>query len=443
MKKYNLILCVLILAVSTHTAFAKKDTSIESKIDEYLQPYLDMDAWSGVISIYEGGEPIFQKAYGLADREWNIPNTIDTKFRIASISKVFTEVAILQLIEANKLSLDNTLDQFISDYPRGSEIKIKHLLNHRAGIPHLNSYPNYDDLIKYDYRITDIIDLFKNKPLDFEPGQRYRYSNSGYVLLAFIIQEVSGLNYADYLQKEILNHLNLSNTGIDDNSRILENRAKGYMFDNAGTLVNADYVNMSIKIGGGSMYSTANDLNRFLQSILKRKLIDSTLNELPNFGEIEGEAVFTASGRVQGFCHQITHRLDRNLTIMVLGNHYSNLALPISDDIYQIYTDKPYNIPENYLAQQIQIPIDELKEYEGNYDFGFGPVRKLLVKQKSLTYGAVDRESADELIPLGSNRFFYIQYWVILEFSIKENGRYKTLEWVMGKNRYPANRIFN
>jgi CubicO group peptidase (beta-lactamase class C family) len=431
------------MAINTHTTFAQKDSSIESKIDEYLHPYLEMDAWSGVISIYEGGEPIFQKAYGLADREWNIPNTIDTKFRIASISKVFTEVAILQLVEANKLSLDHTLEKYISDYPRGSEITINHLLNHRAGIPHLNSYPNYDELIKHDYAINDIIDLFKNKPLDFEPGERYRYSNSGYVLLAFIIQEVSGLKYAEYLQKEILNPFNLFNTGIDENSRILENRAKGYMFNNAGILVNADYVNMSIKIGGGSMYSTANDLNRFLQSLLRRKLIDATLHELPNFGEIEGEAVFTASGRVQGFCHQITHRLDQELTILVLGNHYSNLALPISDDIHQIVTERPYNIPENYLAKEIQIPYDVLKEYEGQYDFGFGPVRKLLVKENALTYGAVDRESADNLIPLGGNRFFYIQYWVILEFSNKENSRYKTLEWVMGKNRYPANRVIN
>ncbi|MBT8296993.1 MAG: beta-lactamase family protein [Maribacter sp.] len=443
MKKLSLILSIVIIGCNFYMADAQKGTPLESKIDGYLQPYLDMNAWSGVISIYEEGQPIFQKAYGYADREWRILNTTDTKFRVASISKLFTEVAILQLVENKKIALDETLAKFIPDYPRGSEITIEHLLKHRSGIPHLNSFPNYDDLIKYDYTVTEIIDLFKNKLLDFEPGERYRYSNSGYVLLAFIIEQVSGMQYGEYIQKELLDPLGLANSGIDDNGKVLENRARGYMFNSAGSLANADYVNLSIKIGGGSMFSTAGDLNIFLQSLLKKEIISSTLNELPNFDELDGEEVFTASGRVQGFCHQITHRLNKDLTIMVLGNHYSNLALPISDDIYQIYSDKPYTIPENYLAQEIQISNDELKEYEGKYDFGFGPIRRLHVKGKSLTYGAVDRESADELIPIGDNRFFYIQYWVILEFKNKESGRYRTLDWVMGKNRYPAERVKN
>ncbi|WP_445382978.1 serine hydrolase domain-containing protein [Robiginitalea sp. IMCC43444] len=443
MKKYYLILCVLVIIINSITAFAQKNTTIESKIDEYLQPYLDMDAWSGIISIYEDGEPIFQKAYGYADREWKIPNTKDTKFRIASISKLFTEVAILKLVEENTISLSDPLSKFIIDYPRGSEITVKQLLNHRAGIPHLNNFPHYNDLIKYDYEIDDIIDLFKNKPLDFDPGLRYRYSNSGYVLLAYIIEKVSQAKYGDYLQTEILNPLGLANTGIDNNKQILEKRAKGYMFNSSGDLANADYVNMSIKIGGGSMYSTAGDLNIFLQSLFRKELIQSSLNELPNFNEIEGEQAFQASGRVQGFCHQITHRFSSDLTVMVLGNHYSNLALPISDDIYNIYSGNPYAIPLNYLGQETQVPVEELKAYEGNYDFGFGPIRKLLVKGNSLTYGAADMDSADKLISLGGNRFFYIQYWVILEFSDSENGRFKTLEWVMGKNRYPANRVIN
>ncbi|RZW40693.1 MAG: class A beta-lactamase-related serine hydrolase, partial [Flavobacteriaceae bacterium] len=301
----------------------------------------------------------------------------------------------------------------------------------------------YDDLIKYDYDLNSIIDLFKNKPLDFNPGERYIYSNSGYVLLAFIIERISGMQYGTFLQKEIFNPLGLLNTGVDNNSEIIENRARGYMFNSSGSLSNADYVNMSIKIGGGSLFSTSEDLNTFIQSLLSKDLLVNTLNELPNFNEREGEPVFVASGRVQGFCHQITHRLNSNNTIMVLGNHYSNLALPISDDIYRIYSGKRYDIPQNYLAQEIEIPIEELKGYEGFYDFGFGPVRKLQIKGKSLTYGAKDQESSDKLIPIGENRFFYIQYWVILEFRNKSDGEYKTLDWVMGKSRYPAERLKN
>lgn len=443
MKLIKQTILIIFIGFLVHSSFGQEFKELEVKIDSYIKPYLDMNAWSGVISIYQKGEPLFQKAYGYADREWRIPNTLDTKFRIASISKLFTEVAILKLVEENAISLDDSLSNYIPDYPRGTEITVRQLLNHRAGIPHLNNFPNYKDLIKYDYDINEIIDLFKGKPLDFVPGERYRYSNSGYVLLAYIIEQESQAKYGDYLQNEILNPLELANTGIDNNKQILEKRAKGYMFNSSGDLANADYVNMSIKIGGGSMYSTAGDLNIFLQSLFRKELIHSTLNELPNFNELEGEKVFQASGRVQGFCHQITHRFSNDFTVMVLGNHYSNLALPISDDIYNIYTSKPYAIPENYLSQEIEVPLEELKQYEGKYDFGFGPIRKLKVKGESLTYGAVELESADELIPLGGSRFFYIQYWVILEFSNRENGRFKTLEWVMGKNRYPANRVIN
>ncbi|NNE03617.1 MAG: serine hydrolase, partial [Eudoraea sp.] len=160
MKEFKLLIKFILIGFCFHSANAQDMSSLESKIDEYIQPYLEMDAWSGVISIYEDGEPIFQKGYGYANREWKTDNTIKTKFRIASISKLFTEVAILKLVEAENIALSNTLSNFIPDYPRGNEITIKQLLNHRAGIPHLNDFPNYDDLIKYDYELNEIIDLF-------------------------------------------------------------------------------------------------------------------------------------------------------------------------------------------------------------------------------------------------------------------------------------------
>ncbi|MEM8896632.1 MAG: serine hydrolase domain-containing protein [Bacteroidota bacterium] len=433
----------IILMLVFQFASAQEGRSLESRIDAYIQPYLEMEAWSGVLSIYKGGEPVFQKAYGYADREWEIPNTAQTKFRIASISKLFTEVAILTLVEGNKLSLDEKLSSFIPDYPRGDEISVEQLLTHRSGIPHLNRFPNYNELIKYEYEIGEIIDLFKNKPLDFEPGERYSYSNSGYVLLAYIIEQRSGISYESYLNKEIIAKVGLDNTGVDDEKKILEKRARGYMFNELGDLIHAEHISMDIKIGGGSLYSTAHDLHAFTRQLLKGNILTSTLDELPNFGEIDGESVFTANGRVQGFCHQITHIISQDLTIMVLGNHYSNIALPIADDLYKIYTNQPYQKPENYLSQKIEVPTAELLQYEGTYDFGFGPIGKVKVVDGYLGYGAPGRNTYDKLIPIGGDRFFYLQSWVLLEFSDEEEGRYNTLGWIMGTNEYPANRVKN
>ncbi|WP_062058619.1 serine hydrolase domain-containing protein [Sediminicola sp. YIK13] len=441
MKLLKQSIVILLIGFFHHSSFGQELKALETKIDGYIKPYLEMNAWSGSIHIYQNGNPIFQKGYGYADKEWEIKNSLETKFRIASISKVFTEVAVLHLVENGEISLDDTLSQYFLDYPRGNEISIRQLLTHRSGIPHLNSFPNYNELNKFAYDLEEIIELFKHKPLDFEPGQRYSYSNSGYVLLAAIIEKVSGLSYEEFLEVHIYNKIGLRNTGVDSNAKILKNRARGYMFDEYGKLINAEYVDMSIKIGGGSLYSTADDLHKFVQSLIKGQLLTSTLAELPNFGSTDGAKVFTANGRVQGFCHQITHRIEEDLTIIILGNHYSNIALPIAQDIYQIYSDKEYKIPVNYLARKIDIASNELIKYEGTYDFGFGPVGTVKVIDGNLGYLAPGRKTYDILVPIDKNKFFYIQSWVILEFKNPNKESFNTLEWIMGENAYPAKKI--
>jgi CubicO group peptidase (beta-lactamase class C family) len=434
---------IILIGLSSHYSFGQDLKELQTKIDSYINPYLEMNAWSGLVNIYQNGEPVFQKGYGYADKEWEIKNSCETKYRMASIAKVFTEVAILNLVEAGKISLYDHLSKYIPDYPRGNEISVRQLLNHRSGIPHLNSFPNYNELNKLAYDLEEVIELFKYKPLDFEPGERYSYSNSGYVLLAFIIEKVSDLSFEEFLQLHLFKKIGLSNTGVDSNAKILKNRARGYMFDENGELINAEYVNMSIKIGGGSLYSTANDLNEFIQALITGQLLKSTLAELPNFGSINGEKAFTANGRVQGFCHQITHRVEEDLTIIILGNHYSNLALPISQEVYQIYKNKEYKIPVNYIEQKIDVNISELSKYEGTYDFGFGPVGKVKVIDKNLGYLAPGRKTYDILIPINENKFFYIQSWVLLEFKDPDQESFKTLDWIMGENTYPAKNINN
>lgn len=440
----KLFFCVSIFmfGIGSFTSIDGQAT-LSKKVDQYLENYLAMDAWSGVVGIYQEGVPVFQKAYGMADREWQVENSLDTKFRIASISKLFTEVAILQLTEAGKVNLDDTLSLFLPDYPRGDEITIRHLLTHRSGIPHLNSFPNYNELIQKDFELQEIIDLFKDLPLAFHPGEKYQYSNSGYVLLAFVMEQVSGQSYGDYLQTAIFDPIGLSNTGVDDEQRILPKRAKGYMFDNKAQLSKATPIDMSIKIGGGSLYSTLSDLNHFIQSLLRKKVLEETLTELPNFRANGDQTFFTVNGRVQGFCHQITHRVEEGLTIIVLGNHYSNIALPIADDLYRIYAGQDYVMPENYLQQEVALPADQLLAYEGVYDFGFGPIGRVEVVDGYLAYGTPGREDFDRLIPLGNHLFFYIQSWVLLEFKDAKAGEYQTLDWIMGGNRYPAQRIEN
>ena len=129
MKLLTQTIVIIFIGFLSHNSFGQELKELETKIDSYIKPYLEMNAWSGLINIYQDGKPIFQKGYGYANKEWEIKNSSETKFRIASISKVFTEVAVLHLVEAGKISLDDPLSQFIPDYPRGNEISIRQLLN--------------------------------------------------------------------------------------------------------------------------------------------------------------------------------------------------------------------------------------------------------------------------------------------------------------------------
>lgn len=422
-------------------AMSQVNDAFERKVDLYLKAYLEMNAWSGMVGVFQKGEPILIKGYGQANKEWNISNSVSTKFRLASISKIFTETAILQLHEAGKLNLNDPLSKYVDDYSKGGEITIQQLMEHTAGIPHLNNFPNYDTLTKFHYTIPEIIHLFKSKPLAFSPGTKYQYSNSGYVLLAYIIERVSGLSYHQYLEKNIFSSLGMLDTGGDDEEQILENRASGYMFNEAGDLVNAEFVDMSIKIGGGSLYGTITDLMKFVDALIRDRSLLKNVEQMPNYVANNGNPYFSANGRVQGFCHQLSHWINEDLTIIVLGNHYSNLALPIAQDLFKLYKGETVSLPINYLSRKVSMDESDLKKYEGSYDFGFGPIGVVEVRNGELTYKGPGKPRYDVLIPMGSDRFFYIQNWVILHFKNRSGEEFKTLDWVMGENSYPATRM--
>ena len=238
------------------------------------------------------------------------------------------------------------------------------------------------------------------------------------------------------------NRIGLKNTGIDQSDQVLSKRVKGYMFDAQAELVKATYVNMDIKIGGGSLYSSLRDLVTFTQSLVDDQLLQkASLDKLPNIQIRDTGKFFTANGRVQGYCHQITHRYEDGLTVIVLGNHYSNIALPISQALIQVYDGEQVEAPKNYLRQRKELAIDQLKPYLGTYDFGFGPIGEVEIKDRKLVYGNPGKANKDQLIPIGNHQFFYIQTWVILEFQDLRDGQFQTLNWVMGGNKYPATRM--
>jgi len=407
MKKLYVITLIIANILTGNFLWTQSDNrsdTIEGVVDNYIAPLQKYDLFSGAILIIKNGETYVNKGYGLANQEHQLKNTPNTKFRIASLSKIFTKLAIIQLSEKKVISLNDNLSRFIPDYPRGKEISVLDLLNHSSGITHLNDFPDYDQLAKERYTVEGIIDLFKDRPLDFEPGASESYSNSGYVLLVHIIERVTGLKYGAYLEKHIFQPAGMKNTGHESGTQIIDNLAKGYMMNLEGKGLQLPlYYNPSIKIGGGSLYSTTWDLYLFNQAYKSGKLSDTT-EPLYNQGTY---------GKSPGYNASIWEMNDVFMT--VLSNNYSTPIRRVTLDLTNIMLGRPYKTLE--INEDSSITTEELIEYEGDFKIGDDIETIERVNNVLIEYENGDKWRGCRLIPIGKDIFFDTCYLEKLTFT--------------------------
>ncbi len=208
------VACCLVLPASPAAAQVPARDALAQRVDRYLQPYLDLAAFSGVVLLARHGNILLERAYGMANYELGVPIRIGTRFHIASVSKTFTAAAVLQLVERGKIRIRDPIAKFVPDYPRGNEITVHHLLAHASGIPDVNGLPGYDTIARLPHTTASLVALFRDQPLDFVPGSRYSYSNSNYNLLAYIIEHVSGMGYGEFLEQNIFRPAGLTSTAV-------------------------------------------------------------------------------------------------------------------------------------------------------------------------------------------------------------------------------------
>jgi len=246
-----------------------------ARIDALMKSHAAQGRFSGSVLVADHGRVIYRKGFGWANAEWKIPNTPDTKFRIGSVTKQFTAMLVMQLVEAGKLRLDGAIGDYLPEYPAGPgrAITIHQLLTHTSGLHNYVALPRfYPELSRDPYRPVDLLPLFDSLPLDFEPGSQWRYSNSGYITLGVILERVSGKAYDVALRERVLQPLGLKDTGYDWNRAVLGNRADGYRRGFDGD-EHADYLDISVAYSAGGMYSTVEDLYRWDQALAARKLL--------------------------------------------------------------------------------------------------------------------------------------------------------------------------
>lgn len=345
-----------------------------AKIDAIVQQYVANRQFNGTVLVAEHGKVIVKKGYGMANMEWNIPNTPDTKFRLGSITKQFTSMLIMQLVENGKLKLDGKVTDYLPNYPKatGDKVTIHHLLTHTSGIPSYTGFPKFFENMSRDpYTPDAFVKQFSELPLEFEPGTKYAYDNSGYFLLGVVIEKVTGKPYAQVLQEQILTPLGLQDTGYDLASPIIPKRAAGYE-QQGERYVNAPYLDMSIPYAAGSMYSTVEDLYRWDQALYTDKLLSAKGKETMytpflnhyayawNVGKLkvgqlsDSLLLIEHTGGINGF-NTIISRVPKDKQLVVLLNNTGGAPLgSIRRNILNILYDQPVEAPKKSIARELR-----------------------------------------------------------------------------------------
>jgi CubicO group peptidase (beta-lactamase class C family) len=293
----------------------------------------------GSVLLAKDGRVILSRGYDLANIELAVPNKPKTKFRLGSITKQFTATAILQLQEQGKLRVTDPISKYIPDTPPAwSNVTIHHLLTHTSGIHSYTDkdYPNH--MREPVGTPLDFIKRFRNFPLDFDPGTKFAYDNSGFFLLGVIIEQVSGEKYENYLRKNILEPLQMADTGYDWPSTILKDRASGYSKDRAGKRVNAAYLDMGQPYAAGSLYSTVLDLYKWDRALYTTKVLSAksieaafTPNEFDwgpgikygygwGVSQVHGHKAVGHGGGINGFSTVIWRAIEEDAVSIVLSN---------------------------------------------------------------------------------------------------------------------------
>ncbi len=418
-------------------------------IDEYVSAYHQLGDFSGCVMVARRDTPLFERCYGQADYELAVANTPATKFRIGSISKQFTAAAILVLEARGLIDVADPIGKHLPDYPNGDRITIHHLLTHSSGIPNIFAVPGYESVKRSPVTPEELVALFRDRLLDFEPGERFSYSNSGYILLAHLIERVTGQRFGDFLREALFNPLEMNDTGHERLPLIIPGRASGY--DPAGVdgLENAPFVDGSATVGAGSLFSTVGDLHRWVKALSTNLLLAEErrakmlTRQAGSYGY--GVAVYTEhgrriiahDGRVAGFAADLSWYPNDDLAVIVLSNVQSGIGDSFRRDLAAIVFGEPYELPEKRSAAD---GTDNLRDYIGRYRLGPGFIvhARLLVGRLMV---AANESDFSELVRLSDGRFFNRVTYSHATFDRGEDGGVRAMVWIQDGNQYRGERL--
>lgn len=269
------ICVVFLLWIFTISPFTVQAQNLENAVDELiLRDFNDKNGPGGVFMIAHHGTPVYQKAFGKANLERGDDLSVNDVFQLGSMTKQFTAVAILMLEQQSKLSVGDPVSKYIPDYPNGNKITIHHLLTHTSGIKDFTKMKSLADIAQKDMTPKMMVDFFKNEPVDFVPGEKFDYNNSGYVLLGYLIELVSGEKYEEYIRKHIFDKVGMTRSYYASDRKVIKGRAYGYHKKESG-YVNKTVISFSVPFSSGSLMSTLSDMLKWQNALNKNLLLDT------------------------------------------------------------------------------------------------------------------------------------------------------------------------
>ncbi|MGV3529191.1 MAG: serine hydrolase domain-containing protein [Flavisolibacter sp.] len=421
--------------------YLSQGQTIQEKADALLSAYYQQDLFTGTVLIAKNNKVVFEKSYGLANRKAMINNSPGTEYRIGSVSKPITALIILQLHEKKLLALSHSLSQYIPGIPQGDSVTIENLLNHTSGIPSITSLKVYQANPTSVKSRDDVLAILKNELPVFSPGSRYQYSNSNYILLSYIAEEVTGKSMAEMV-RDFAEKLNMHHTGMDYEGRSSKTRALGYEAGPIHDYANSNEDKIAMVTGAGGIYSTAADLFMLDQALHSEMIISKASKEKMftagkgNYGlgwEIDnyhGHTEIAHSGSIEGFKAMLMRYPEDGTTIIFLSNYWNTPGPQVCESLKAIAFDQPYSLPvaRNYINLS---PI-ELTAFEGNYSFRNAMTMEL--KQESgLLLSIIKGQPVVSFRPLAGNVFYNKSNNAEIRFVKDEDGKISSLQLKKGK----------
>ena len=383
------------------------------EIDAYVRAFADANQFWGVVLVAEDGRVVYEKAFGLANADFKIPNQTNTRFGIASVTKSMTGVIATRLIEEKKIAAEDALSKYIPDFPSGDKITIQMLRSHRSGILHRVMPPEGESL---PYTSAEFVEKVKLAKLAFEPGAQRLYSSGGYAVLARVLEIASGKSYAQLLQEYVFNPAEMRDSVDFDSEKIMERRAQDYMLDAKG-VINAPLKDYSFLVGAGSVYSTASDVYRFGEAVLAGKYGETVKASVQN-------NEFVSSGSTNGHRAFVRISRDKKWGYVIVSNLGSGAFDSVQSAVETILDGKKPPPAAVVKPKFIEIPAKNLEEYAGRYvRQGGGGEAVMIVRNNILTAGDI------KLYPTGTDRFFEYKFFGDVTFVRDAAGKIKEIKW--------------